>query len=155
MAKGTAQSIAAKWSTNTVAAVNQGYFATGVDQYVQDNPNMSPSAKAALNVNYWLSQLNKSQQRWVTNSQQVTSQSWATAMKQKGASRITTGVPLAEGKFQIFMGQLLNYIGNDPAASANLPPKDGTIAGGIARASAWITYMSHFQPQNAPGFTVR
>lgn len=146
MARGTAAEAAAKWATNTVSAVSNGYLMDGVRAYAADNPNLSPSAKAAQNQTFWLSQVTKSAQKWATNSQAVTTQDWVNAMNTKAVANIPGGVTAAQTRFQGFMTQLLAYIGNDQQIQAALPQRTGTIDGGIARATAWIRHMHNFQP---------
>ena len=155
MARGTAQDAANKWATNTTNAVSQGYLMDGVTAYAQSNPNLSPSAKAAQNQAFWLAQVQKNAQKWANNSSAVTTQDWVNAMRTKAVANIPGGVTAAQPKFQVFMGELLNYIGNDSQIQAQLPAKNGTLAGGIARATAWITYMSNFKATATQGFSPR
>lgn len=127
----------------------------GVNAYAQANPNTSPSAKAAQNQAFWLAQVTKNANKWATNSSAVTTQDWVNAMRTKAVQNIPTGVTNAQSKFQAFMGELLNYIGDDNAVQSRLPAKNGSLQGGIARATAWINYMAQFKAYTTTGYTPR
>jgi hypothetical protein len=137
-----------KWQANTNSAVTNGYLMKGVNAYAADNPNLSPSAKAAQNLTYWLSQVAKSGSKWQANSQAVKTSDWVSAMQSKAVTNISTGVnaPATATRMTNFMQQLLTYIGNDQQIEGQLPTRDGTVQGGINRATAWINYMAKFKP---------
>lgn len=155
MARGTATDAANKWAANTTAAVTNGYLMEGVRAYQTANPNTSPSAKAAQNQTFWLQQVTANANKWAANSTAVTTADWVAAMNTKAVANIPGGVTAAQSKFQAFMGELLNYIGDDNAVQSRLPAKNGQLSGGIARATAWITYMSKFKAYSTSGFTPR
>lgn len=126
---------AAKWASRLSSATNE--ISRGVDA-VTVAPSVSAVAKKAKLVAKWNEAINNG--KWEKNLSKVTLEDWKTAMKNKGINRIGQGATEAASKMAAFGEKLLAYQNAGLPAISRMP--DNTVADGIARASAWITYMS-------------
>lgn len=104
MARKTAANVAKKWATNMQAATTA--MKDGVN-----GVTVSPTSKAADNVEKWLAGVQRARQEGTFEAglRGVSLESWRQAMLQKGIPRISSGVTEATPKMERFLGELLSH----------------------------------------------
>jgi hypothetical protein len=136
--KATSAQATAKW-----LAGMQGASArmTAGAQAVQTAPGQAAAAASAK----WLAKVTQSQQKFATNVGKVSLQDWQNAYINTGIPRVSQGAQQKQGKVQSFMDQFLPYLQTGLQTIDKMPST--TLADGIARATAMITYNSKFKKQ--------
>lgn len=129
MAAKDPSAVAQKWSRNLGNSTQD--IQAGVNAVTQ-----APGARAAANVQGWISGVQRAQAKWVTNVSRVSLPEWQAAMINKGLPRIASGAAAAEPKMQTFLTSFLPHV-ERVAQSVRAMPKGG-LANGIARAVAQI-----------------
>jgi hypothetical protein len=135
-----AATAAAKWETNTTAAVNNGTVAAGIAAVT-----VAPGMAAARQADVWAQNVAAAKSKWQANVASVSLQSWQNSATSKGVARMAQGVSAAQPNFQNFMTQLLQY---QSSQLSNLPPR-GNLSQNITRMTSWVTAMSKFNYNKA------
>ena len=126
----TPTQISDKWLTNLQNA--QTAMTNGVNAVTQA-PGQLAAAQAAL----WLQRLQASQQKWANRVGAVTLAQWQQAMINLGIPRAIQGAQSKQSRYTTFITEYMSFLqGQVPTIKAM--PK-GTLAQGIARATAMIT----------------
>jgi len=126
----TAAQVQAKWLQNyqgATTAMQQGAAA------VTTAPGQLAAAKAQL----WLQRLQASQQKWATKVAAVSLQEWQQAYTTLGIPNGQQGAAHKQAKYGAFIQAYLQFLQNQVPAIKAMPK--GTLAAGIARATAMIT----------------
>lgn len=103
MALKNPQSVADKWATNL------GNARKAITEGVE-GVTVSPGAKAAAQQDYWMSQLQASQEKWAAAVGKMSLQDWKTSMTSKGIDRIAAGAKVAIPKMAKYMQEALPVI---------------------------------------------
>lgn len=130
MAMLTATQISQKWLTNFENATTS--MTAGVNAV-----NQAPGAKAAAAQTLWLQRIQQSANKWATRVGAVTLAEWQQAMINLGIPRAQQGAQQKQSNYTTFITAYMQFLqGQVPTIQAM--PK-GTLAQGIARATAMIT----------------
>ena len=130
MAMLTAQQVSEKWLTNfgnATTAMTQGVNAV----------NQAPGAKAAAAVQLWITRLQQSQTKWANRVGAVTLSEWQQAMIQLCIPRAQQGAQQKQAKYTAFITAYMSFLQGQVQTVRAMPK--GTLAQGIARATAMIT----------------
>ena len=106
----------------------------GASQKIEDGVNAvteAPGAKAAKQADLWLSNVQKSKNKWAKNVAKVSLSDWKRSMIEKGVPALQNAIPLAEGKVQAAAQKLIPAIN---AGVDSLPPRGTTIEANMQRA---------------------
>ncbi|WP_343576739.1 hypothetical protein [Mycobacterium sp.] len=126
----TPQQISQKWLTNFQNA------GTAMTQGVQA-VNQAPGQKAAAQSALWLQRLQQSQQKWANRVAAVTLPEWQQAMVNLGIPRAIQGAQEKQSRYTTFINEYSQFLAGQVTQIHAMPK--GTLAQGIARASAMIT----------------
>ena len=126
----TAQQISQKWLTNLQNAQ------TAMQQGVQA-VTVAPGQKAAAASALWLQRIQQSQQKWATRVGAVTLSEWQQSMVNLGIPRAIQGAQEKQSRYTTFMQEYSSFLQSQVPTIQAMPK--GTLAQGIARATAMIT----------------
>lgn len=136
MAKGTPDTIAAKWATRLSGATQD--VANGVARV-----QTSPGQLAAQSADLWAQRVADSKPKWQRRVGSVTLQEWQQAMTQKGIPRIAQGAQAAQPKMQAFMAEFLPFV-ERVQSQVHAMPKN-SLEARIQRAVTNMRELSKFQ----------
>jgi hypothetical protein len=126
----TPQQISQKWLTNF------GNATTAMTQGVQA-VQQAPGAKAAAAAQLWITRLQQSQAKWANRVGAVTLAEWQNAMIELGIPRAQQGAQSKQNNYTTFITAYMQFLSGQVATIRAMPK--GTLAQGIARATAMIT----------------
>lgn len=126
----TPQQITEKWLTNFGNATTA--MTNGVNAVTE-----APGAKAAAAAALWLQRIQQSQQKWANRVGAVSLGEWKTAMTTLGIPRAQQGAQQKQGRYLSFITDYTNFLQSAQVQVRSMPK--GTLAQGIARATAMIT----------------
>jgi len=125
---------AARWAQNLGASRQK--IIDGINSVQQ-----APGAAAAAQSQAYVNGVTRSVDKWKTNVQAVSLQSWKDSAINKGVDRIATGATQAQPKFADFMNQFLPHV---QQVKSTLPPR-GDAEANIARMVAQVRGTMKFR----------
>lgn len=133
--KVTAAQLTEKWQRRLKGAIED--MRQGVDRVTE-----APGAAAAAKADKWQAAISeqRTKEKWRRRVGAVTLEEWKTSMKEKGLSRIASGVDGATGKMERFAAQLIEHQNAGLLALEKLP--DLTLEDSINRMAAWTRHMA-------------
>ena len=137
MPRVNANEFAEKWARRTAGAVQD--YISGVERVSQ-----APGEKAAAKQAKLLQNITQAIQsgKWASRVRAVTLEQWKAAVREKGQSRIASGVQAAKSNVQAFAEQLLSYEAALQSKIQSMP--DMTLEDSVNRAATWIREMAKF-----------
>jgi len=136
----TPQQAAAKWDAST--ATGQQTWLTNLQATTKPIVAAAVAQRAVMQANF--NAATAPGGRWQTNLERVTDAGIKSAAAAK-AQNYSTGVTQAQPKFLAAITKIIAYEQAGLPAIYAMP--SGSTAAGIARASAWITYMAQGKGQ--------
>lgn len=133
--KVTAAQLTEKWQRRLKGAIED--MRQGVDRVTE-----APGAAAAAKADKWQAAISeaRTKDKWRRRVGAVTLEEWKTSMKEKGLSRIASGVDGATDKMQRFAAQLIEHQNAGLVMLEKLP--DLTLEDSINRMAAWTRHMA-------------
>jgi len=136
--KVTPAELTEKWQRRLKGAIED--MRLGVDKVTE-----APGIAAAAKADKWQAAISeqRTKEKWRRRVSAVSLEDWKRAMKEKGLSRIASGVDGATAKMTRFATQLIEHQNAGLVALEKLP--DLTLEDSINRMAAWTRHMAQMR----------
>lgn len=130
------QDAAAKWASNLSGATT--HIEAGIRRVTQ-----SPGPKAAAQKAFWLSQIQRSADKWAARLNALDLGTWQQATLTKGLPRIASGAQAAQGKYASFATSFFPHL-ESGVAKVKAMPKN-SLADSGNRMLAMMNHNAQFK----------